>query len=198
LCVAVIDQFVPDAADVLSDLVENHGVAGVRLMRNKGGALRDPRVFPLWERARDLAIPVCVAARLDELADARVPIERYPQVTVCLEHMWSQPMGDPPYSGFQPMWDMARYPNVRLKITPNNSHQSREGRGTPKDFFAALVERFGARRILWGSNYPAHWDKYGKLPERLALSQQDMAFLSEEDRRWIFGESALAVWPSLR
>ena len=50
---------------------------------------------------------------------------------------------------------------------------------------------------MWGSNYPAHWDKYAQIPERLALTQRDLAFLPEEDRRWILGETALNVWPEL-
>jgi predicted TIM-barrel fold metal-dependent hydrolase len=87
---------------------------------------------------------------------------------------------------------------VRLKITPNNSYAVREGGTTPEAFFGTLVERFGAHRIMWGSNYPAHWDKYGTIRDRLPLMQKDLAFLPAEDQRWIFGETALTLWPSLR
>jgi len=74
----------------------------------------------------------------------------------------------------------------------------REGSSTPRQFFGTLVERFGAKRIMWGSNYPARWSRYGDMKERLSLMRDDFSFLSEEDRRWIFGETALSLWPTLR
>ena len=197
-CICVIDQFAKDAPDVLAELVRKRGVRGVRLTRVRDGFAGDPQTFPLWERAAALGIPICVSARLKDIPGARVAIERHPNAKVALEHMWAQPMDDPPYRRFEPFFAMAQYPNVYVKTTPNNSHQSRAGNSTPQRFFATLVERFGAKRIMWGSNYPAHWDKYGKIKERLALMQQDLAFLPEEDRRWIFGETALSLWPELR
>jgi predicted TIM-barrel fold metal-dependent hydrolase len=197
-CICVIDPFAKDAPDMLTQLVEKRGVRGVRLVRVREGWAGDPQTFPVWECAAALGIPICVSARLEEVAGARKAIERYPQAKVALEHMWAQPMDDPPYRRFEPFFAMAQYPNVYVKTTPNNSHQSRDGRSTPKEFFATLVTKFGANRIMWGSNYPAHWDKYGKIKERLALTQQDLAFLCEEDLRWIFGETALSLWPELR
>jgi L-fuconolactonase len=197
-CICVIDPFAKDAPDLLTHLVEKQGVRGVRLVGVRDGWAGDPQTFPVWERASALGIPICVSARLEEIAGARRAIERYPQAKVALEHMWAQPMDDPPYRRFEPFFAMAQYPNVYVKTTPNNSRQSRAGTSTPREFFATLVAKFGAKRILWGSNYPAHWDKYGKIKERLALMQQDLAFLPQEDRRWIFGETALSLWPELR
>ncbi|MGH7089400.1 MAG: amidohydrolase family protein, partial [Stellaceae bacterium] len=85
-----------------------------------------------------------------------------------------------------------------LKTAPNNSHAARKGKGSPRQFFEKLVSTFGAKRILWGSNYPAHWHRYGDLRARLELMQEDFSFLSTEDRAWVFGAAALALWPSLR
>jgi L-fuconolactonase len=197
--VCVIDQLAPDAPDVLSDLVENHGVRGLRMMgAREKGALGDPRTFPLWERARQLRIPICIGARIEELADVRAPLERFDSVPVALEHVWGINVGDPPYDRLKVLWEMAQFPNVRLKTAPNNSHAARESKGTPREFFGKLVDTFGAKRIMWGSNYPAHWHHYGDMKERLAIMQDDFAFLSAEDRNWIFGETALSLWPSLR
>jgi predicted TIM-barrel fold metal-dependent hydrolase len=199
LSVCVIDQLAPDASDALSDLVENHGVRGLRMMGARGpGALKDPRSFPLWERAEQLGIPICIGARIEELADVKVPLERFTTVPVALEHVWGTKLGDPPYDRLMTLWEMAQFPNVRLKTAPNNSHAAREGKGSPREFFGKLVDRFGAKRIMWGSNYPAHWHHYGDLKERLAIMKEDFAFLSEEDRNWIFGEAALSLWPALR
>jgi predicted TIM-barrel fold metal-dependent hydrolase len=197
--VCVIDQFAPDAPDLLSKLVETEGVQGLRMMSARGpGALKDPRTFPLWERAQSLRIPICLGAKLDELADARVAIERFPDVPVALEHVWGIELDDPPYARLKPLWDLAQFPNVRLKTAPNNSHAARKGKGRPREFFGKLVDAFSARRIMWGSNYPAHWNHYGDLKERLRIMEEDFSFLGLEDRRWIFGEAAFALWPDLR
>ena len=197
--VCVIDQLAPEAPDVLSDLVENHGVRGLRMMGARAmGALADPRTFPLWRRAEELRIPICIGARIEELADVRAPLERFPGVPVALEHVWGIDVGDPPYDRLKVLWEMAAFPNVRLKTAPNNSHAARAGKGSPREFFGKLVDAFGARRIMWGSNYPAHWHHYGGIKERLAIMAEDFAFLGAADRAWIFGEAALTLWPDLR
>jgi hypothetical protein len=36
------------------------------------------------------------------------------------------------------------------------------------------------------------------MKSRVEASQKAMAFMSEEDRRWIFSDTALSLWPSLR
>jgi predicted TIM-barrel fold metal-dependent hydrolase len=51
---------------------------------------------------------------------------------------------------------------------------------------------------MWGSNYPAHPEAYGSLPDSWALGQRDLSFLSEADRRLVFGDNALRLWPDLR
>ncbi len=197
--VCVIDQFAPDAPDRLNELVEKQSVAGLRMMGARGPhALSDPRTFPLWERAARLRIPICIGAKLEELADVRVPLERFTDVKVALEHVWGLNLGDPPFERMQPLFDMARFPNISLKTAPNNSHAARAGNATPRQFFGKLVETFGAERIMWGSNYPAHWHHYGDLRERLTIMQDDFAFLGDADRRWIFGDAALSFWPGLR
>lgn len=197
--VCVIDQLAPNAPDLLTELVEKRGVRGLRMMGARGkNVLGDKRTFPLWERAAALNIPICIGAKLDELPDVFAPIERFANVKVALEHVWGLELGDPPYENLKPLWDLARYPHVYLKTAPNNSHAARKGKGSPRQFFGKLVDLFGAKRIMWGSNYPAHWNTYGHIKERLQIMEEDFSFLSAEDRRWIFGEAALSFWPSLR
>lgn len=199
LSVCVIDQLAEGAPDLLTELVESKGVRGLRMMGARGkGALADPRSFPLWQRAEALGIPVCIGAKIEELPDLHAALERFPKVPVALEHVWGLKLGEPPYDLLKPLFEMARYPNVHLKTAPNNSHAAREGKAAPRQFFETLVRLFGARRIMWGSNYPAHWHRYGGIKERLAIMEEDFSFLGAEDRRLVFGEAALGLWPALR
>jgi len=195
--VCVIDQTAPGAAGHLTDLVRSHGVRGVRLMP-KGhppGVLWDPRTFPVWERANELGIPITVAAELEHLVAMPSVVARFPLAKICFEHMWGLEIGDPPYSRIAPIFELARFPNVRLKLCPNNSHAARAGRGAPRDFFGLLIERFGIGRLMWGSNYPAHSQKFGDLQQRLSIMEEDFAFLSEAQQRLFFGGNALDMWP---
>jgi predicted TIM-barrel fold metal-dependent hydrolase len=77
-----------------------------------------------------------------------------------------------------------------------NLYSARRGKSTPEEFFTRLIDRFGARRLMWGSNFPATYDR--SLNDQFDLARQVLSFLPQEDQRWIFGETALTLWPMLR
>jgi predicted TIM-barrel fold metal-dependent hydrolase len=70
------------------------------------------------------------------------------------------------------------------------------GKSTSSEFFPRLIDAFGARRLIWGSNFPATFDR--TLKQQLELAREQLSFASPEEHRWIFGESALSLWPALR
>lgn len=195
--VCVIDQARADAPDILTDLVHNHGVRGLRLMPkgHKPGILWDPATFPLWRSAGELGIPVTVAAEIEHIPHMPAVVERFPEVRICFEHMWALDVGQPPFERIKSIFDLARFPNVSLKLAPNNSFAAREAGIPPKAFFQTLVEHFGIGRMMWGSNYPAHCRKFGNLADRLRIMQDDFSFLGSDDRERFFGANALALWP---
>ena len=49
---------------------------------------------------------------------------------------------------------------------------------------------------MWGSNFPATYDR--SLKDQVDMAKEELSFLSAEDERWIFGETALSLWPMLR
>ena len=106
-------------------------------------------------------------------------------------------MGAAPYPMLEPLFALADNPNVYIKTAINNIVAAREGGGTPRELYTRLVEVFGAKRIMWSSNYPAH-PHLGGVRERLDISRQELGFLGEEDRAWILGKTALAFYPALQ
>ena len=85
--------------------------------------------------------------------------ERFPKVRIILDHMARPVLEDgPPYAAATSLFDLARYPNVFLKITPLNVMPEHWGKASPETFFGKLMETFGANRIAWGSNFPATAD----------------------------------------
>ena len=83
---------------------------------------------------------------------------------------------------------------VYLKITPFNVTPKSWGKATPDTFFAKLVDTFGASRIAWGSNFP---NSHGTVSEILAAARQAFSFARASDQDWIFGKTALTLYPTL-
>jgi predicted TIM-barrel fold metal-dependent hydrolase len=83
---------------------------------------------------------------------------------------------------------------VFLKVTPVNVEPKEWGKATPASFFGAVMKAYGASRIAWGSNFPA---TAGPLSAILKKAQGAFSFASAEDREWIFGKTAMALYPKL-
>lgn len=196
--VAVLDPLHRKSPDELSRLVKEKGVTGLRFMRGRlpQSSLGEPATFPLWERLQSLGIPLAVNDRIGEISKITKAMERYPGVKVAFEHAWGHKVGAPPYSVLEPLFALAGNPNVYIKTAVNNIAAAREGGGTPEELYAKLVQVFGARRIMWSSNYPAH-PQFGSIKARLDESRKALAFLGREDQAWIFGKTALGFYPAL-
>lgn len=197
--VVVLDPLDPESPDELSRLVEKEGVTGLRFMRGRlpQSSLGEPATFPLWERMQKLKIPLAVNDRIADIDKIRDAMERYPDVKVCFEHAWGHKVGTAPYPLLEPLFAFADNPNVYIKTAINNITAARDAGGTAEQLYEKLVEEFGANRIMWSSNYPAH-PQFNGVKSRLDEAKKVLAFLSEEDRSWIFGETALSVFPHLR
>ena len=197
--VCIIDPVAPGADDTLSYWVRERGMRGVRLFtatEPEATWLDDEATFPVWQRAGELGIPVCVQMRAHQIPRLRRVVERFPEVPVALDHLAGPRLEEGAPSPASDLLDLARHPNVHLKFsTVNLDALARAGADT-KDFFQRLIDRFGVRRLMWGSNYPATYDRsYHEMAE---LARRTFGFLSEEERGWLLGETALSLWPELR
>ena len=199
VAIPIVDPMDPAAPDELSRLVEQEGAVGVRFMRGRlpESSLGRPETFPLWARIEQLGVPLTITDRIGVIAQTRRAMDKYPGVRVAFDHGWGHEVGRPPYPVLRPLFDYAENPNVYVKTAVNNIDAAVKAGGTSQEFYQTLLDRFGAKRIMWSSNYPAH-PRFGDIKTRLQASQEALAFVSEEDRRWIFGETALRVWPALK
>ena len=198
--VVVLDPMDPKSPDELSRMVEKQNVAGIRFMRGRlpESSLGKPETYPLWERIEKLKIPLAINDRLAELPKVRKPMERYPGVVVALEHAWGHKVGTAPdFTHLEPLFSLADIPNLYIKTAINNIQAARDEGGTPEQLYTKLVKVFGAKRIMWSSNYPAH-PRFGTVKSRLDIAKKELAFLSESDRAWILGDTALSVYTTLK
>jgi len=193
-----VDVFRDDARERIGHWMKK-GLHGLRVfiaghtMAAKDARLDDPRAFPAWELASDLGLTVSVQLRAAGLPQLETVIARFPRARILLDHMARPLIEDgPPYAEAQSLFALARHPNLFLKLTTHNLRESRKGKATPETFFLRVVAEFGARRIAWGSNYPA---SEGTLAGLLAEARAALAPLPEADRDWIFRGTAVALYP---
>ena len=194
------DPLAPDATATMAYWMAR-GLTGLRLlttgstMPGQAAWLDDPRSFPAWRKAEEDGLPVCLQMTADGIPQLVNVLSRFPRLRVILDHLARPVQEDgPPYRGARSLWDLARHPNVYLKVTERNFVGARTGQATPETFFGRLVSDFGASRIAWGSNYPA---SERSLSDLVTLAQDTLAFLPARDRERIFSLTAETLYPSL-
>jgi L-fuconolactonase len=122
-------------------------------------------------------------------------LDRFPKVTIILDHLARAPYEDgPPYTAAADFFELAKYKQLYLKITPVNWAVKSWGKGSPDTYFGKVVDTFGASRVAWGSNFP---NSIGTLAEILGAARKAFAFAKPSDQDWIFGKTALTLYPSL-
>jgi L-fuconolactonase len=195
-----IDVMAQDAVETF-DYWLGRGCTGMRLfttgstLPDQATWFADPKTYPFWEHAAARNIPVCMQMKQDGLPLLRQILDAFPKVIIILDHLSRAPFEDgPPYSGATEFFAFAKYEQIYLKVTPNNVTPKSWGNGTPETFFGKLIDTFGASRIAWGSNFP---NSVGTLSDILGTARKAFSFAKESDQDWIFGNTALTLYPTL-
>jgi predicted TIM-barrel fold metal-dependent hydrolase len=200
LAVGSVDVRAPDAVDTIRGWV-SRGLAGLRIFT--GGStkdfdpseLEDPAAFPAWELLGELGLSMCIQTGPIGLPQVRALALRFPNVPIILDHLGRpDPTDGPPYKCAQSLFDLAEIPSIYLKLTPRIMGDCVKGNADPASWFGKLVETFGAQRMAWGSNFPT---SPGSLCEILATAKDRLSSLSDEDREWIFAQTAEKLYPAL-
>ncbi len=198
--VCIVDVLKPDAADQLSHWVKDRGVKGLRVVTwtEPETMLDDPRINPLWRRASDLRIPVCVLTNFHQLSRLAKVLERFPELNLALDHLGLPRLDDgPDFADEQPLFHLARFPTFYGKFSSwTIAAAAKNGPRGGAEFFRRLIDTFGAHRLMWGSNFPASNDR--SYQGFVQFANEQLGFLFPDEKRWVFGESALRLWPMPR
>ncbi|MEM7413526.1 MAG: amidohydrolase family protein [Myxococcota bacterium] len=186
-----IDATADAAVDTLRHWVRDRGMHGVRLFalaREAPSWLVDSRTFPLWEEAAALGIHVIVTIFPHQLGELRDVLRRFPEVRVSLDHC-----GFPEASAPEPLFALAAEANLLCKVSSVVLESAGEG---AEAFVTTLVGRFGAERVMWGSDFCQTHDRpYRAL---VSLAERCFAGLTSSERERCFVSTPRSVWPSLR
>ncbi|KEQ03704.1 amidohydrolase family protein [Pseudorhizobium pelagicum] len=198
--VGTIDVLSPNAVNVMQGWIAK-GITGLRLYT--GGSklkfdfswLNDPRSFPIWEKAGELGLPICVQCRMPAFPTVVEMAGRFPQTRIIIDHLARADISDgPPYANARPLFDLAAHSNIYLKVTPRTFDLAATGAASPETFFPMLVEAFVADRCAFGSNYPASEGTLAQIVER---AKRNFAVLEPKDRDMILGGTAEILYPRL-
>lgn len=195
-----VDVLAADAVEKIQYWL-GRGLSGLRLfavgstVQTDQSWIADPASFPAWKFCSEQNIAVAISMRQDGLPHLVEVIERFPEVRIVLDHLLHAPFNDgPPYAAAAPLFEMARYPSVYLKLTTAIIQRSRQEQATPRSFFGKLLSSFGSERIAWGSNFPA---VAGSLPDIVAEAREILSVLPAADQENIFWRTATALYPAL-
>lgn len=195
-----IDVLASDAVTQMQRWLDA-GLSGLRLfttgstMPGQAGWLDDERSFPVWDYAQRHGVSICLQMTAQGIPALLNMLARFPDIRVLLDHLARPELaGGPPYEAAAPLFSLASHQGVYLKLTNRTIAAAAQGDSTPAQFFPRVLDAFGAKRIAWGSNFPA---AEGALSQLLTEARESLSMLPTEAQQAIFSGTARAVYPSL-
>ena len=194
--VARVNPESPDAPDDLSRLVEQQGFRGVRISpaaNESGDWIRGPLMPPLWKRCDALKVPMTVLAPVTRMPDVGQLIEKFPDLTVVIDHMADSPLDKPDQLNM--LIALKRYPKVFVKVSHTWSLSKQ-----PYPYLDSqaqvkrLYDAFGPQRLLAGTDWPLV-EGYCGYAKAVAIVRDQMKFLNDDDKSWMLSKTIERVWP---
>jgi predicted TIM-barrel fold metal-dependent hydrolase len=179
-----------DAVGELRRLVRDEGVRGLRWVAFGETSLTEPSA--VWSEAAALGIPVVVTVLADKLEELAAMIPSLPgAIPLALDHC-----GFADFSSGIPdaLLALVEFPTLHLKAsTIALDHLA--AHGDVRDGMAELAARFGADRLMWGSDYSQTHDR--PYPELAEYARHAASRLDDAARAAFLAGTALALWPEL-
>jgi L-fuconolactonase len=194
--VARVNPESPAAPDDLSRLVEQQGFRGVRISpaaNISGDWIHGPLMPPLWKRCDALKVPMTVLAPVTRMPEVGQLIEKFPSLTVVIDHMADSPLDKPEQLNM--LIALKRYPKVFVKVSHTWSLSKQ-----PYPYLDSqaqvkrLYDAFGPQRLMAGTDWPLV-EGYCGYAKAVAIARDQMKFLNDDDKSWMMSKTIERVWP---
>ena len=158
-----------------------------------------PDQDPIWRKAGELGACMLSFGPAATQPAIEPIVARHPGVKVILDHLGGAAVHEePPFPRLRKVLDLARYPNVYVKFTPQAAQAGAGADRYPFRDQHAVYERiydaFGPQRLLWGTDFPHIFGNIG-YRAGLDLFRRHMPFLVDaEEQEWLFAKTALSIW----
>lgn len=186
------DPTAPGAGTLLARWCDQPGMSGIRLTFHLPpweAWLRDGTLDWFWPAAERAGLPLMVF--VPGQAGALGPVAaHHPGLRLILDHL-ARRLGltdDAAFADLDHVLGLARYPNVAVKVSALPCYSS-EPYPFPRlhPYLRRVYDAFGARRMLWGTDYSRLRGPYGDC---VRLFTEALPFLTPEDREWVMGRAA--------
>lgn len=197
--VIILDARLPETPAKLRQLVTQRGVTGLRLT---GPAAADgswpwldsPEAQRTWAEADRLGIAIVLmyigvdsAPSADALARIERLAARYSRVRVVLDHVGWPGNAAAPDHGLTPAHHaLAKRRNIYFKLTTINFDRLAEQHAEAGPFVRAVVDLYGADRVMWGSDIG---NTSHPFPEMVARARAATAVLTARERRKVLHDT---------
>lgn len=217
--VVILDAQNPQTPATLTRMVREDGVRGVRfaqtLFEDYGtNWMNSPAAMDCWRTAADLGIPVAIIFyRLHlpwTLPALKFVAEQVPALNLIIDHVgtahtastpemnryrangFDATLPGPPDYGIDATIAMfERMPQVRFKLTEIVLDRLADQGVEPARFVRVLADRFGAERLMWGSDLGQSEKSYDV---KASMARDAAGLLNDEERRSFLHDTAARVY----
>jgi predicted TIM-barrel fold metal-dependent hydrolase len=195
--VGIVDEAGPDPVRAMEELAQQ-GVRGFRIVgvAEPKTWLDSPGMQRMWQTAAARNLAMCALVGPDGLPALDRMCVKYPNTPVVIDH-FARIGGD----GFirdpdvQLLIGLARHRNVKVKASAYYALGKKKAPYTDlRALFRSVLQRFGPRRVMWGSDCPFQVQNSHQYAPSIALVREHMPFLSAADREWVLSKSAEATF----
>ncbi len=199
--ICAIDGRAEDCGEKARDLLTHPGVAGLRLMEPEKGANPDwlcgPHALEAWRAAADahavMDVHVFPWNREAGLGALETLLDEYPDLPVVIDNLGNPALEDgaPDFGVDAALLKVAERKRVTLKVSAMSFARVKKARLEPAALLEAMVARFGASRLCWGSDVLVG----GATPESaIAEAQEAASGLSDKDAAMVLASTAREVF----
>jgi predicted TIM-barrel fold metal-dependent hydrolase len=218
--VVILDTQDPETPHLFTDLVRGAGVCGFRMAAARPfhwdtAWMNSPAAMEVWQTCADLGVPVNLIFFQDHvsynLPALKIIAQMYPDLPILIDHVGTAfaasnyeldfaasqgrtiPMPDAPDFGIEGSVDIfADCANVHFKLTEINFERLAEVDLQPAQMIRRLADRFGAERLVWGSDVgqSVRWD----YADKVAMARAAADLLSEEERGLFLNGNAARIY----
>jgi L-fuconolactonase len=216
--IVVLDAEDPDSPRILKGLAAAHRLGGLRIVapqltEKDTSWLDSEQALLLWRTAADLGLPVTVILYRRNNEAGRVALlqiaRRFRDIPILIDHVgvphastpetrYAATQGidyvipPPPDFGIaQSIAGLGELGHVHFKVTDINFDRLEENHFDSAAFVRVLADRFGAGRLLWGSDVGQSPAPYREKLERLCASA---ALLSASEQSDFLGGTAQRIY----
>jgi predicted TIM-barrel fold metal-dependent hydrolase len=200
--VVVLNAEDPKTPEAVRQMIQDHGLAGVRLtgMRGADGGfpwLSSAPAQDTWAAVNEAGLVMDLMAlppgsSPEAMSEYERLAQRYPQARLVLDHCaWPNAEGPPDYGLDAGHRELAKHGNIYYKFTTVNLEALRVARVPAADALRHIVSVYGADHVLWGSDIGNSAGLYGEMVGRMVDASRG---LRARERRQVLHDTGHAVF----